>query len=387
MTLSPFQVRAFATVLLLWALYFLERGWFWPFLGAAALAMTARTEVGLVVAMFGLYALLRRRAWPFVVAPLVLGLGYFLVVMQLVVPAFVHLPEATCTGPVPIAQIQDKWPGGSNPNVGYYLQWGCTPGQILINLVSNPLYTLRYILLGPPPEALQGVPASATFIAQASRLPYLAAMLAPFAFLALLGPRGLVLGLPDPGPEPDRLAQRPDRLPHPVPDFADCRRGGGGGGGLSGAGGVAGPPLGVGGWGMGVRGGRCFGGCDARLSPWRVWLRREGLLLAVLAVAVIANGVMYNAGLRTLRSAHEFPARVAAANALVAEVPREASVAASSFLAPHLLPRRYIYNFPPAPYSPSFTQVQYVLVDPTGERAGKQSAAERQDRSARAGAG
>ena len=92
--------------------------------------MTARTEVGLVVAMFGLYALLRRQAWPFVVAPLVLGLGYFLVVMQLVVPAFVHLPEATCTGPVPIAQIQDKWPGCSNPNVGYYLQWGRTPATV-----------------------------------------------------------------------------------------------------------------------------------------------------------------------------------------------------------------------------------------------------------------
>ena len=79
---------------------------------------------------------------------------------------------------------------------------GPHPGDSLINLVSNPLYTVRYILLGPPPEALQGVPALATFIAQASRLPYPVAMLAPFAFLALLGPRGLVLGLPDPGPQP-----------------------------------------------------------------------------------------------------------------------------------------------------------------------------------------
>ena len=58
------------------------------------------------------------------------------------------------------------------------------------------------------------------------------------------------------------------------------------------------------------------------------------------------------------------PATVAALNALVAEVPREAHVAASSKVAPHLLPRRYIYNFPPAPYSPSFDRVEYVLVAP-----------------------
>ena len=35
-------------------------------------------------------------------------------------------------------------------------------------------------------------------------------------------------------------------------------------------------------------------------------------------------------------------------------------MAVSSKLAPHLLPRRYIYNFPPAPYSP------YTLADPKG---------------------
>jgi hypothetical protein len=42
-------------------------------------------------------------------------------------------------------------------------------------------------------------------------------------------------------------------------------------------------------------------------------------------------------------------------------------------LAPHLLPRRYIYNFPPAPYSPynlgprsrdDYVNLDYILVDP-----------------------
>jgi hypothetical protein len=54
-------------------------------------------------------------------------------------------------------------------------------------------------------------------------------------------------------------------------------------------------------------------------------------------------------------------------------VPPEAMVAVSSKLAPHLLPRRYIYNFPPAPYSPynfdgrvrdDYVDLDYILVDP-----------------------
>ena len=54
-------------------------------------------------------------------------------------------------------------------------------------------------------------------------------------------------------------------------------------------------------------------------------------------------------------------------------VPPEAKVAASSKLAPRLLPRRFIYNFPPAPYSPynfgprrspRYVDLDYILVDP-----------------------
>jgi hypothetical protein len=68
----------------------------------------------------------------------------------------------------------------------------------------------------------------------------------------------------------------------------------------------------------------------------------------------------------------EPPATVAAANEMVRMVPQDAKVAASSKLAPHLLPRRYLYNFPPAPYSPynfgprqrdDYVNLDYILVD------------------------
>jgi hypothetical protein len=96
-------------------------------------------------------------------------------------------------------------------------------------------------------------------------------------------------------------------------------------------------------------------------------------MVGLVAWAALMNVPYKNPLVRTLLY-HESPARVQAARELVAMVPPEAKVAASSFLAPHLLPRRYIYNFPPAPYSPynfgpqrhsdRFVDLDYILVDP-----------------------
>ncbi len=367
-TLSPFQIRVFAVVLLLWALWLLERGRFWLCLLCLALALTIRTDVALVVAMFGLYELLGKRRWQFVLVPLGLGLGYFLVVMLFVNPLFIHLPDtAACTGPVALANIQDKWPGGKNPNTGYYLHWGCTTGEIVVNLLKNPIYTLRYMFLGPPPSALVGIPDMATFIAQGQRFGYLAALLAPFAFLSLLAPRGLVLALPILGL--NLLAWRSAQVDYTTQYQILITVG-------VVAASIEGYRL-LATWlaywrGFGVLP-QLGGGLSWRPPPdpragqravRAAWLRRNGPLLAVLVVAILVNLVLKDAPLRTLASGHESPATVAALNALVAEVPPDAHVAASSKVAPHLLPRRYIYNFPPAPYSPSFDRVEYVLVAP-----------------------
>ncbi|HVG00514.1 MAG TPA: DUF2079 domain-containing protein, partial [Chloroflexia bacterium] len=77
---------------------------------------------------------------------------------------------------------------------------------------------------------------------------------------------------------------------------------------------------------------------------------------------------------------HQSSAYVQAANELAAMIPADAKVAATSKLAPHLLPRRYIYNFPPAPYSPynigshahpgfgpPYADLDYILADPKNE--------------------
>jgi hypothetical protein len=44
-------------------------------------------------------------------------------------------------------------------------------------------------------------------------------------------------------------------------------------------------------------------------------------------------------------------------------IPPEASVASTSFLGPHLLPRQYSYAFPLALYNPPPEAIEYFLID------------------------
>lgn len=75
-------------------------------------------------------------------------------------------------------------------------------------------------------------------------------------------------------------------------------------------------------------------------------LARRPLLVAapLLLCTMLANWITPNPLLSLLRH-HEVPARRAVANELVAAIPPEARVAASSRIAPHLL-RRYLYYYP-----------------------------------------
>jgi hypothetical protein len=59
----------------------------------------------------------------------------------------------------------------------------------------------------------------------------------------------------------------------------------------------------------------------------------------------------------------EEPARIAAMRELAALIPPDAPVAASSFLAPNLMPRREIFYFPNSPAFPPIERATYVFVD------------------------
>ncbi|HEX9987762.1 MAG TPA: DUF2079 domain-containing protein [Chloroflexia bacterium] len=329
--LNPFQVRLFALTLLLFGFYHFERSNWKLFAACALLAMLARTDVALVVAMFGVYGLLTRRRWPYVVAPLALGFGYFALSTFVIVPSFLHPAAFSAAGD----GSMQCWPCGSNPILAYYGHLGRSGPEIIGYILAHPIEVAQLMFTGP-------------------KLWYILSLLVPLAFLPLLAPRPLVLGLPI-------LALNLLSLRAAQFDYAHHYS-------------LLLIP--------GLLASAIYG-ADALQRMWAKRAKRhgkEGISLApvqlgamALVVWTLAMQVPYKNPAVSAFLYPEPPARVAAAHDLIGMVPREAKVAVSSKLAPHLLPRRYIYNFPPAAYSPynfgprrseRYSELDYILVDP-----------------------
>lgn len=348
--LNPFQVRLFAVTLLLFAFYYFEKA-NWPLFAAAALlAMTARTDVSLVVAMFGVYGLLTRRGWAWVVPPLAAGLGYFALSTLVIVPSFIH-PDALQGPSGPITEYMDCWPCGHNPVLAYYGHLGGNLQEIAAFIVTRPLDVARIMFTEV-------------------KLGYILSLLVPLAFLPLFAPRPLVLCLPI--LVLNLLSTRDSQFDYQfhyslllIPGLMAAT--------IYGADRL-----------LRVKEERrmkneerarvASSSAQAKpiISSFFV-LPSSFILLGLVAWAVLMTIPYKNPLVRAVRFP-ESPQRVAAARELIAMVPSEARVAASSKLAPHMLPRRYIYNFPPAPYSPynfgterqseAFVDLDYILVDP-----------------------
>ena len=179
--LYEFQIRAFATTFLLWAFYALERRQFRAFLIWSLLALGCRSDVGLVLIGMGLYALYDERqrvlAWvrqpatvcvsspvfAFGLLPMVLGLGWFVLALEVLVPLFRDANQPSLY----LAVI--------------YNQFGDSTGEIIRTVLTRPDYVLSYVFFSEQgPE----------------RIRYLLGMFLPFAFLLLLQPRMLLITLP-----------------------------------------------------------------------------------------------------------------------------------------------------------------------------------------------
>ncbi|MDQ3704291.1 MAG: DUF2079 domain-containing protein [Chloroflexota bacterium] len=340
--LNPFQVRLFALTLLLFAFYFYERGNWQLFLALALTAMLARTDVALVVMMFGFYGLLTRRKWQFVVLPLAAGLGYFALSTFVITPSFAY-PGALTPPPPGTTLDMSCWPCGMSPQLAYYAHLGRSGPEIAQFVLLHPIEAFNKAVIEP------GL--------LVPKLMYLLNLVLPLALLPLLAPKPLVLGLPIlalnllslRGSQIDLESHYSLLL---VPGLVAA----------------------------------AIYGADnlrKRLSRWRDEGANKRLLQSggvVLALWALLMTVPYaNPVVRVIRF-HEPSARVQAANELVGMVPRDAKVAVTSKLAPHLLPRRYIYNFPPAPYSPynlgphvhpgfgpPYVDLDYILADPGNE--------------------
>lgn len=125
----------------------------WAMFGVALLT---RNDVALVIALFGVYALIERRKWTVSWLPILVGSAWFFAVTYVVVP---HFSTAGF-----IYEDHYKWLGG-----------GIT--GILTFALTRPWFVIQHILTPP-------------------KLRYTFDLLFPFAFLPLLKPRILLIPLP-----------------------------------------------------------------------------------------------------------------------------------------------------------------------------------------------
>lgn len=89
-----------------------------------AFVLLIKEDMGLIVAMVGLYLLLFKRDWRWGLPTFLIGLAWFLSMVQLVIPAIA---------------------GGDYTQLGYYSDWGDSIWEMARNVLSHPVNTLKYM--------------------------------------------------------------------------------------------------------------------------------------------------------------------------------------------------------------------------------------------------
>jgi uncharacterized membrane protein len=284
--LYEFQIRTVGTVLFLWAFLFFERRRFWLFLLFGVLAIWTRSEGGFVLAAMGLYALIHRRGWPWVVAPALVGLGWVALCVRVLIPAF---------------------RSGNDFLYSLIYAWlGNTPGEMLQTLLLRPGYVAEHIFT---PE----------------KLGYLLDLFGPLLFLPLLRPDILLMIAPSlliNLVSLDRIhwSIRYHYQAFIVPFLLVATI-------------------------YAITGKREQDKAKpAYLPPFS---RRVSAVLALLLVlAAFGSQLVLRSPLISLATRERNIERIATANEMIALVPDDASLNVTSTLAPHVARRRELYFFP-----------------------------------------
>jgi uncharacterized membrane protein len=321
--LFDFHAQMMAGTLLLFAFYYLVEKRFAPFVLFAALAAFTKEGTVLIVAMMGLYALfpLKRPRWG--VPIFAAGVGYFLLVMLVLIPLF-NAGEQS--------QLVE----------GRYEAFGGSLGGVARTALTDPVFTLRFVLAH-------------------GKTGYISELLDTTWYLGLLAP--FVLMLPLPELAVNLLSDRPqmtDTNYHysaPILPFFY----------VAAAMGLA-NLLRLLRWARGLK--------DHRRRPFAALARLvpgDGLLLklpVLLTVGFLFIGAEsdYRSGpLPGFRAPERGGSAVAAApephrrvlDEALTRIPPDASVSASNVLGAQLAHRRYLYLFP------TIRDAEYVIVDET----------------------
>ena len=157
LTLNEFHPVALACPLLLFAFHYLDEDRLLPFAVCAALAMTTKEEIGLVIAGFGAWYALSRRRW--VPGLGILGLGVLVsaLAVEVIIPHF---------------------NGAASNFYVRYEQVGGSPGGIFKTAFTHPLRLVE--------KAFRGI-----------GIHYLLELLAPLGLLCVLAPIALLAALPE----------------------------------------------------------------------------------------------------------------------------------------------------------------------------------------------
>jgi len=352
---APFQPRVPALVLFFWAFWALERRRLWLYLALLGLAMLARTDAALVAVAFGMVAALRRAPWGYSIPPMVVGLAYFYVAITYITPQF-YSPSFT---PPPQVEVpfdlnrdyNDMWPCGVSPQACYYMHLGGSIPNIVKNILTHPVEVFFFVF-------------------QPAKLEYLLLMFAGLLFLPIFAPRELLLAAPVfainllsnrvyqyviteqyqilaipgmviaaiyGGVWIANVAKGREKRETKVRTFEreDAK-------------GKREDAKGKG------EGAKEAGAKQTKVGPWA--------LAAMVGLVALLNIPLKNPVVSAIRYP-ERPERVALMERMKEMIPPDAVVAATSFQAPHLLPRTEIYYIPGGPMHHQVDEAEYAFID------------------------
>lgn len=318
---APFQPRVPALVLFLWAFWALERARLGLFLGLLGLAMLARTDAALVAVAFGMYAALRRRPWAYAAVPMLVGLVYFYVAITYITPRFYSpsfQPPPQVEVPFDLSRDYNAmWPCGVSPQACYYMHLGGGIPSIIKNILTHPVDIFFFVL-------------------QPAKVEYLALMFAGLLLLPLFAPRELLLAAP---------VFAINLLSNRVYQYVITEQYQ-----------ILAIP------GMVIA--AIYGGAWLweRLRARAIAPPPAAALLGVLLLVALLNVPLKNPAISALRNP-ERAERVALMERMKAMIPPDAKVAATSFLAPHLLPRLELYYIPGGKMHHQPAEADYAFID------------------------
>ncbi len=153
---------SFTVFFLAFAIYYFHKEKFGKFMVFILLALSCKENVSLVVTMFGLYALLRKRSKKWILTPFLLGVAWFILSLKFIIPYF--------------AKAAKLYQEGFIFSI-FYKHLGRSWGEILWNVLTHPLYIFKFIFT--PRKIL-----------------YLYQLFVPVSFIGLLSPGILLMTLP-----------------------------------------------------------------------------------------------------------------------------------------------------------------------------------------------